>query len=134
MIRARARLRGNGRDENQVLGAAAERGFSECCGRPVIDLIVQVVAGKSMSNSGKMNDDIALLQQGLPIERHRQIRKRDSNDVRGFNNRRCPRSRDDLVALRGEIRYEVAPDEAVGTRYQHSGLIIHLFEYRRELL
>ena len=134
MIRARAGLRGNGRDENQVLYAAAERGLRERRGSPVIDLVVQVVAGKSVSDSSKMNDDIALLQQGLPIERHGQIRKRDSRDVRSFESGPRPRGRDHLVALRNQIGYEVAPNEAVGTGYEHPGLIIHLFEYHSELL
>src|ERR1700723_2482597 len=127
MIRASAGLRSNGRDENQVLGAAAECGLSERCGRPVIDLIVQVVAGKSVSNSSKMDDDIALLQQWSPIERQGQIGKRDSHNARGFESGRRPRCCDHLVALRREIRYEVAPNEAVGTGYEHSGLIVHLF-------
>ena len=133
MIRTGAGLRGDGRDENQVPGTAAECGFSECRGGSVIDLIIQVVAGKSVSNSSKMNDDIALLQQRLPIERHRQIRKRDRHYVRGFESGRRPRRRDHLVALRSEIGYEVAPNEAVRTGYEHSGLITHLSVYRREL-
>jgi hypothetical protein len=40
---------------------------------------------------------------------------------------------DHLIALRNQIGYEVAPNEAVGTGYEHPGLTIHLFEYRREL-
>ena len=133
MIRARAGLGCNGRDENQVPGAAAECGPSQRRGRSVIDLIVQIVAGKSVSNSSKMNDDITLPQQRLPIERLGQIRKRDSRDVRSFESGPRPRCRDHLVALRNQIRYEVAPNEAVGTGYEHPGLIIHLFEYRSEL-
>ena len=37
-----------------------------------------------------------------------------------------PRRGDHLVALRGEIRYEMAPNKAIGACHQHTGAIIHL--------
>jgi hypothetical protein len=99
----------------------------------MIDPIVQVVAGESVSNSSKMNDDIALLQQWLPVERHGEVGKRNSHYVWVLESGRGPRRGDDLVTLGSEIGNEMASNEAIGTGHEHPGLITHLSEYRCEL-
>ena len=49
--------------------SAAGCGLRQRCRGLVIDPVIEVVNGKFMSDSGKMDDDVALLQQWLPVER-----------------------------------------------------------------
>ena len=51
-------------------GGAIQRG-----GSLVIDAIVQGVVRELVGNSGKMDDGVALLQQGAPVQRSGKIRK-----------------------------------------------------------
>ena len=54
-----------------MLCAAAKCVTRERRGRLMIDTIIQAINSKLVSYSGKMDDGIALLQQWLPVDRHR---------------------------------------------------------------
>ena len=103
-----------------------ECGLRQRCSGLVIDPVIDVVNRKFVSDSGKMDDDITLLQQRLPVERLGQIGQRNGQDVGTVRTGYRPRRGDHLVALCGEIRYEMAPNKAIGACHQHTGAIIHL--------
>ena len=65
----RAGLRGNGRNEDQMPDSAAGCGLRQRGRGLVIDPVIEVVNRKFVSDSGKMDDDVTLLQQRLPVER-----------------------------------------------------------------
>ena len=62
--------------------AAAMRSLSKPFRCLVIDAIILVFLGKGMGDAGEVDDGIAILQKGLPVERCGQIRERGKDDVR----------------------------------------------------
>ena len=101
-------------------------GLRQRCRGPMIDAVIDVVHGKFVSDSGKMDNDITLPQQRPPIEWLRQIGQPCGHNVRTVRRGLGTRGGDHLVALCGEIRYEMAPNKAVGAGHQHTDAVIHL--------
>jgi hypothetical protein len=109
-----------------MLCAVPEGSPCERRGRLAIDPVIQVVDGEFVSDSGQVDDYIALFEQGLPVERNGKVRERDGDDVRIFESGRRPGCRDHPVALRGEIGHQMPSNETIRARHQHGGSIIHL--------
>ena len=89
----------------------------------MIDAIIKIVAGVFVSNAGKMNDGVALVQQGLPVEQPREIRKRNGGYVRIVEGGRHSRCSDHAVALSNKIRNQMTSDKPVGAGDEHPGFL-----------
>src|SRR5256885_6820368 len=98
MIRAGAGLGGDRGNEYQMPCAAAGYRLRKRGRRAMIDAIIKVVAGMFMRDARKVNNGIAVFKNGLPVEYHRQIGKRNGGDVRVVES--ChPRRSDHLVPI-----------------------------------
>ena len=101
------------------MGAALLCGFCEplCC--LMIDPVVHVLLGKGVSDPREMHHGIAILQKGLPVKRHRQIREAHEGYIGPVKGGRCSGCSDYLVTLRRKVRHEMASDEAIAPRHKH---------------
>jgi hypothetical protein len=91
----------------------------------MIDQIVFAFVGKSISDIGKVDHGIAIVQQWLPVEWQGQVGNRDRDNVPVLKGRRHSGGGKHLVALRSKIPHQMVSNKAIGTGYKHGCLVIH---------
>jgi hypothetical protein len=123
MIRVRAGLGGDRGNEHQMLCRAARYRPCQRRRRTMIHAIIKIVAGVLVSNACKMNHGVALVQQGLPVEQPREIRKRNGGHVRIVEGGYRSRCRDHVISLRDKKRNQMPSDESVGAGDEHPGFL-----------
>ena len=103
--------------------------MSKCRCSLVIDAIIEIVQCEFVSDAGEVNDHVALLEQGRPVERLRQIGKLDADDVGAIEQGSRSRGGDDRVAALGQKRHKMTANETVSPGYQHSAFVAHHERY-----
>ena len=84
----------------------------------MIDAIIEIVAGVFVGNARKMNDGVALVEQRLPVECPREIRKRNRGDVWMLEVVGRSRRGDHAVSQRDKVRNQMTSDEPVGAGHE----------------